>query len=177
MPEPDPEIKKTNLRIPGTEPNSLLLRRDKRLYRPRHEPAPTEMGVCVGPVAIERDDCLVFGNRLVKSVLRAQHLGLGEMRDRAAGRCGQGSLGQAFRAHNIGRGRAGHKIKGAGREFDRQPALRRDGLLIECQRLLEQRNRIRTVLTRRRLQPYRAPAQNVIARVGALARPGGCGVD
>jgi len=49
--------------------------------------------------------------------------------------------------------------------------------LIECQRLLEQRNRIRTVLTRRRLQPYRAAAQNVIARVGALARPGCCGVD
>jgi hypothetical protein len=33
---------------------------------------------------------------------------------------------QALRAHDIGRGRIGHRVKGAGSELDRQPALRRD---------------------------------------------------
>jgi len=83
-----------------------------------------EMGVSVGPVAVERDDGLVFGNGLVVTVLGAQHLAFGEMRERAAGRTGQGSLGQVFRARDIGRGCVGHKVKGAGSKLDRQPALR-----------------------------------------------------
>ena len=129
MREPDPDIEKTDLGIAGTEPDGLFLGRDERLDRPGHELAPAEMGVCVGPVAVERDDGLVFGNGLVVSVLRAQHLAFGEMCERAAGRRGQGSLGQVLRARNIGRSRAGHKIKGAGGQRDRQPALRGDGLL------------------------------------------------
>ena len=122
---PDPAVKQADLGIAGTEPDGLLLGRDKLLDRPGHELAPAEMGVCVGPVAVKRDHRLVFGNGLVISVLRAQHLGFGEMRGRAAGRGGQGSLGQVFRAHNICRGRVGHRIEDTGRERDRQPALRR----------------------------------------------------
>src|SRR5207248_2041628 len=99
--------------------------------RAGYELAPAEMGICVGPIAVERDHGLVFENRLVVSVLRAQYLGLGEMRDRTARRRGQGALGQVFRARNISRARVSHQIKGAGGELDRQPALRRDGLWIE----------------------------------------------
>ena len=177
MHAPDPAIEKADLGIARTEPDGLLLGRDQLLDRPGHELAPAEMGVCVGPVAVERDDGLVFGNGLVVSVLRTQHLAFGETRERAARRRGEGSLGQVFRAHNIGRGRAGHKIEDTGRELDRQPALRRDGVLIERQGPLEQGNRLGTVLTRWRLQPCGAPAQNVIPRVRTLDRPGGCGVD
>ena len=162
--------KKTDLGIARTESNGLFLSRDQLLHRPGHELAPSEMRVCVGPVAVERDHCLVFGNGLVASVLRAQHLGFGEMCERAAGRCGQGSLGQAFGAHDVGRGRAGHKIKDAGGELDSQPALRRDGFLIERQRPLEQRNRLRTALTRWRLQPRSAPPQKAIPRIPMLGR-------
>ena len=59
------------------------------------------MRICVGPVAVERDDGLVFGNGLVVSVLCAQHLAFSEMCQRAAGRCGERSLGQALRAETF----------------------------------------------------------------------------
>ena len=78
-----------------------------------------------------------WGFGLVVSVLRAQHLALGETRKRAAGCRGQGALGQLFRPRNISRCRVSHKIKRAGGELDRQPALRGDGRLIERQRTLE----------------------------------------
>src|SRR4029077_20559364 len=79
MRAPDPEIVKADLGIARTEPDGLLLGRDKLLYQPGHELAPAKMGVCVGPVAVERDGCLVFENGLVVSVLRAQHLASGKM--------------------------------------------------------------------------------------------------
>ncbi len=83
---PNPAIEKADLRIAGTELDGSLLGRDELLNLPGHELAPAEMGVSVGPVAVERDGCLVFGDSLVVSVLRAQHLAFGEMRERAAGR-------------------------------------------------------------------------------------------
>src|SRR5215467_1608081 len=77
--KPDPEIKKPDLRIARAEPDGSFLRRNKLRYRPGHELAPSEMGVCVGPVAVERDDGLVFEDGLAVAVLRAQHLAFGEM--------------------------------------------------------------------------------------------------
>src|SRR5579862_1086764 len=67
----DPAVKEADLGVAGTEPNGLLLRRDQLLDRPGHEPAPPEVGVGVGPVAVERDYRLVFGNCLVITMLRA----------------------------------------------------------------------------------------------------------
>src|SRR5271156_4706148 len=98
---PNPAVEKTDLGIAGTEPDGLLLGRDKLLNRPGHGLAPAEMRVCVGPVAVERDDRFVFGNGLVVSVLRAQHLAFGETRGGAARRRRQGSFGQPFRTRNV----------------------------------------------------------------------------
>src|SRR5215472_776230 len=137
MRAPDPAIEKADLGIAGTEPDGLLLGWDQRLDRSGHELAPAEVGIGVGPVAVERDDGLVFEYGLVVAVLRAQHLALGETRERAARRRGQGSLCQAFCTRNISRRRVSHKIEGTGGELDRQPALRCDRSWIERQRPLE----------------------------------------
>src|SRR5436190_23895852 len=94
----DPAEKQADLGIAGTKPDRLLLRWDQLLDRPGHEVAPAEMGVCVGPVAVERDHGFVFGNSLAVSMLRAQNLGFSKMCDRAAGYDGRGLLGQLFRA-------------------------------------------------------------------------------
>src|SRR5262249_8074312 len=71
MRTPDPAIEKADLWIAGTEPDGLILGWNQRLNRPGHEIAPAKMGVCVGPVAVERDDGLVFEDGLVVPVLRA----------------------------------------------------------------------------------------------------------
>src|SRR6516165_2231983 len=111
----DSAIVKTDLRIAGTEPNGSFLSRDQSFYRPAHKLAPSEMRVCIGPVAVERDGRLVLLNGLVVPVLCAQHLALGETCERVARRGRQRSLGQAFRALSIGLGCACHKIKDASR--------------------------------------------------------------
>src|SRR5262249_51710153 len=140
------------------------------------ELAPAEMGISVGPVAVERDDGLVFENSLLVAVLGAQDLALGKTRDRAARRGGESTLDQLFRARYIGVRRVGHKIKGTGGKFDRQPALRCDGPRIERQGALEQQNLLRPALARRRPQSPGAPAQNVVARVRTLDWLGGGGL-
>src|SRR5947207_15867492 len=111
----DPAEKQADLGIAGTKPDRLLLGWDQLLVRPGHKVAPAEMGVCVGPVAVERDRGFVFRNSLAVSVLRAQHLGSSKMCDRAAGQRGQRLLSQLFRVRNISRSRFGHKIKDPGR--------------------------------------------------------------
>ena len=65
------------------------------LDRLGHELAPTEMGIFVGPVAVRRDDGLVFKNGLGVQVLRAHTWHLAK---RATERRGQGLLGQVFGA-------------------------------------------------------------------------------
>jgi len=92
------------------------------------------------------------------------YLAFGETHERAAGRSGQGPLGQSFDARDIGGRHVGHKIKDTGGERDCQPALGCDRIWIECQRTLEQLNRLRAILTRRRLQPRGASPQDVIPR-------------
>src|SRR5215467_6569460 len=133
----NPTIEKPDLWVARTEPDGSLLGRNELLDRSGHEFAPANVGVCVGPIAAERDGGLVFGNGLVIPVLRAQHLTLGEMHKRASRRCGRGSLSQLFGAQNIGGGRVSHKVKSACGELNSKPALRRDGLSIERQRSLE----------------------------------------
>ena len=99
----DSAVEQSDLRIARTKPDRLLLRWDQLVDRSGHEFAPAEMGVCVRPVAVECDYRFVFGSGLTISVLRAQHLGFGKMRNRAAGQRGQGLPGQFFRARNISR--------------------------------------------------------------------------
>jgi hypothetical protein len=72
------------------------------LDRPGHELAPTEMGIFVGPVAVKRDDGLVFKNGLGVPVLRATPGPWRNVRP-SARRRGQGLLGQVFGARNISR--------------------------------------------------------------------------
>src|SRR2546430_14853013 len=93
----DPAEKQADLGIAGTKPDRLLLGWDQLLDRPGHEVAPAEMGVCVGPVAVERDHGFVFRNRLAESVQRAQHLVSCKKCARAAGPPGQGLLRQLIR--------------------------------------------------------------------------------
>ena len=100
--KPNPEIVEADLGIAGTEPNGSFLGRNSFVDGSDHELAPSEMRMCVGPVAVERDDGLIFGYGLIVAVLRPQHLAFGEMCERAAWRCGQGPLGQLFRACDIG---------------------------------------------------------------------------
>src|SRR5205807_10357592 len=80
----DSAVEQSDLRIAGTKPDRLLLRRDQLVHRSGHEFAPAEMRVCVRPVAVECDYRFVFGNGLTISLLRAQHLGFGKMRNRAS---------------------------------------------------------------------------------------------
>ena len=144
---------------------------------PVEELALAESVQCAHRVAIEREHRLVFGNGLRISALRAQHLAFGEMRKRAAGRCRQGLPDQSFRARDVGCGRVGHFIEHAARERGRQPALRLDGPRIERQRALEQADRLRIFVTRRRLRHCGASPENVVQRVGILGRPGGLRAD
>src|SRR5262249_43826507 len=136
MRTPNSAVEKTDFGVAWTEPDGAFLSRNELLHRPRHELTPAEEGVRVRAVGVEGDHRLVLGDCLLIPVLCAQYLSLGEMCERAAGRCGQGSLNQAFRARYVRRRRSGHKIEDASGELDRQPALRRDGLRVERERLL-----------------------------------------
>src|SRR4029453_4993757 len=55
-------IKQSDLGIAWTETDGLLLSRDQRIQCARHEFAPAEMRVGVGPVAIECKHGFVLGN-------------------------------------------------------------------------------------------------------------------
>src|SRR6266481_6640383 len=78
---------KRRVGITGAEADGSLLKRYHLFYRPGEKLALAESGYCVHPGAIAWERHLVFGNGLLESVLRAQHLGFGEMRKPAAGRC------------------------------------------------------------------------------------------
>ena len=83
---------------------------------------------------------LVFGNGLVPSVLRAQHIAFGEMRKRIAGRGRKGLIDQPFGACEVGCGRVGHSAEHTSHKYERQSALCLDGLGIERECVLEQIN-------------------------------------
>ena len=60
--------------------------RDYFFYRPGVELALGNMVICDHPVAIERQQLLVFANRLVESVPRTEHLASDAVRKQVAGR-------------------------------------------------------------------------------------------
>src|SRR5260221_12003841 len=108
MHEPNSIIPIGDVGIAGTETDSLLDERDHLCYRPDHELAATDSRYCKHEVAVESERRLVFANRLLISVLRAQHLGLRtpnltfrEVRARAVRRCRHGLLGQTFCACDV----------------------------------------------------------------------------
>jgi hypothetical protein len=129
---PDPGIPIADVGIARTEANSLLLGWNHGFYPTGVELGQAEMGDCSHPVAVERDRHLVFWNRLLESLLRAQHLALGEMRKRAPRQCRQGFADQYFRACDVGDGRVSHFVHDTGRELSCQPALRLDRSRIQC---------------------------------------------
>src|SRR3984893_6584762 len=102
MHHPNPPIPKADGWIAGTKADGLLLERDRLFYRPRVELAPAEIGVCVRRVPVERNHRLVFGNSLVVSVLGAQELAFGPMRERVPGRRRQGLPDQPVRTFDVG---------------------------------------------------------------------------
>ena len=151
--------------------------RDYFFYRPGVELALGNMVICDHPVAIERQQLLVFGNGLVVFVLRTQHLAFDPMRKQVARRRCQGLFGQRFRADKISRWRVAHVIHDKRDERDRQPTLRLDRLRIELQRALEHPDCLRTGFTRWRLRTRRAPSEDIIQRIGILGCARGLRVD
>src|SRR5215471_11822407 len=77
-------INNGDLGISGAKTNGVLHERDYFLYGARHQLAVAESEQRPYGVAIEREHGLVFGNGLVISALRAQHLAAGEMYNRTA---------------------------------------------------------------------------------------------
>src|SRR5262249_53552434 len=134
---PNYKVENADRGIAWTDANSLLLQRYHLVYGPGCELALGECGYCEHPVAIKREHRLVFGNGLLGSATSAQHLAFGEMCKLAARRGSQGVLTHPFCPKNIGPGRVGHIIQDAAGEPARQPALRLNGIWIECQRPLE----------------------------------------
>ena len=78
-------VPKAERGITRAEPDCLLYQRNRVLYGPGIELALAESGERVYPVAIQRQQRLVFGNGLRVSALRAQQLTFGVMRKWAAG--------------------------------------------------------------------------------------------
>ena len=99
--------------VPRTEPDGLLLRRDRVLDLPDVGLAATDGSYRAHRVAIECEGSLVFGDGLRTSALGAQHLGFSAMSNRTAGRCRYRFCGQLLRAFNIGLGGAAAKIQHA----------------------------------------------------------------
>src|SRR4029077_17341928 len=123
--------------------------------------------------AIQCECRLEFGYGLLPSILRVQYEAFDEMRIRAAGLCCQGLADQPFRTSQVARGLAGCSNEHAADELVCQSDLCLHGLRIERQRVLERADLLCLVLTRIRLQPRVASAENVVQRVGMLSRPGG----
>jgi hypothetical protein len=84
---------------------------------------------------------------------------------------------QPFHTSQVARGLAGRSVEHAADERVCQSDLCLDGLRIERQRVLEQADLLCLILTRIRLQPRGASAENVVLRIGMLARPSGFGSD
>ena len=158
MPGPDPAIEKADLGIAGTEPDGLLLGRDQLLDRPGHELAPAEMGVCVGPVAVERDHRLVFGNGLAYRCCARSTWPLAKcaivLRGSAAKACSANCSARAISAAAVSAIKSRTRAVSA---IANQLCAAAD-CWVERQGPLEQRNRLRTVLPRWRLQPNGAAA-------------------
>ena len=103
------------------------------------------------PIAIECEYRLVFGNGLLKPLLRAQDLALGIMRKRSARKSRQDTVGEYFCTCQVVGGSVGHLIEHACCQLRRQIALRFLGIRIERQCALVEGDLFRIILACRNL--------------------------
>jgi hypothetical protein len=106
-------------RFMRAQPHGSLDERDRFFDRPGVDLARAKIEECAHRIGVVGEHCLVFGNCLRISALRAQHLAFRPMRSWAAWRCVQGLPGQIFSTLDIGGGRIGHIIHHAARKISR----------------------------------------------------------
>src|SRR6516162_5600471 len=113
MHKPDAKMPITDLGIARAETEGSFMQCDRLVERANPELAPTKTCQCVRPVAVERKRFLIFRDRLLVSTARAQHLTVGVMRDRAAGRYSQNLAHKHFRTREIVGRCASHAVERA----------------------------------------------------------------